>query len=195
MEPEYDYNPDHYLFNVGKVVQLNASKLSATAGCQIELTGGKISDSSFTVMPGKAARFFLLDGLTFENVKWLFQLNATGGVDGIMLGARGNDTCIVSFHGNSFAVAKGATSGQLINSVYSATETGNRVTATFQQCKYEAGFESGVNPSAKVALVQERGTWTFAREDFGNLDPRRSIVKGPQPDVVLIIAPSKTSSI
>src|SRR5438046_4391940 len=59
------------------------------------------------------------------------------------------------------------------------------LTATFLDCEYEAGFGSANSPKTKVAVVQERGTWTFAKEDFRNRDPSKAILKGPQPDVIL----------
>jgi hypothetical protein len=79
----------------------------------------------------------------------------------------------------------------LINSTYSAAELGNSVTATFRECAYEVGFGSAASPNTKVAVVQERGTWTFAKEDFRDRDPRKAILKGPQADVILIIEPGK----
>jgi hypothetical protein len=70
------------IFSVqGKVVQLNARRLTATTACQVELAGGKISDSHFTVQPGKSSRFFRLDRLSFENVAWLLKANDQGAVD------------------------------------------------------------------------------------------------------------------
>jgi hypothetical protein len=118
-------------------------------------------------LPDKASRFFHLDGLLFENVRWRLNLNDQGGTDSILLEARADDTCIASFHKNSFQVLGSAPSGpktQLINSVYSESEPGNSVTATFRQFEYEAGFGSDGN--SKIARVLEQGTWRFAKEDF-----------------------------
>lgn len=147
--------------------------------CQIELAGGKISDSTLTVVSGDPSRFFRLDGLIFENVKWLLKPDNKGVVGGLMLGAIGNDTCIASFDKNRFRVAGTFSTGQLINSVYSAASPGNSVTATFHQCEYQVEFVTSNNPATKVAVVQERGTWRFSTADFGNRDPLLAIRKGP----------------
>jgi hypothetical protein len=174
------------IFSVqGKVIQLKAGHLTVTEGCEISLAGGKIADSSLSIFSGKNSRFFNLDGLFFENTTLRLKANDQGVVDGVMLGCRGNNTCIASFHNSRFEVDGGFSSGQLINSAYSAAETGNVVTATFRDCAYQAGFGTDENPNAKVAMVKERGTWTFLRQDLPNGDPDTSIVKGPQSDVVL----------
>jgi hypothetical protein len=174
------------IFSVqGKVIHLNAARVTITEGCEISLAGGKIADSGLSIFSGKNSRFFNLDGLLFENTTLRLKANALGTVDGIILGCRGNNTCIASFHNSRFEVDGGFSSGQLINSAYSAGEPGNVVTATFRDCTYQAGFGRDENPNAKVAIVEERGTWTFLRQDLPNGDPDTAIVKGSQSDVVL----------
>ena len=176
----------------GRIMQLTAQRMTATDGCLIVLLGGKISNSILTVLPGENSKFFRLDGLTFDSVTWHLTADATGAVDGLWLGSRFNESSVATFLKNKFRVVANniVTSGQLINSVYSANEPGNNVTNTFQGCEYEVGF--GSSPSTKIARVNERGVWRFSKEDFKRLDPQKVIERGANKDVVLIIAPSKT---
>ena len=177
----------------GRIMQLNARQMTATAGCQILLLGGTISHGILTVLADEQAKFFRLDGLTFDSVTWRFVADATGAVTGLWLGSRFNETSVATFLNNKFGVSADSqpvTSGQLITSDYSQNEPGNNVTFTFHGCEYEAGF--GSTPETKVALAHERGVWRFAKEDFKGQDPLKLIDKGTDPGVVVIIAPSKT---
>jgi hypothetical protein len=176
----------------GRIMQLNAQRMTATDGCQILLLGGKISHGILTVLPGEESKFFRLDGLIFDTVTWHLTADAAGAVDGLWLGSRFNEPSVATFLKNKLRVVANntVTSGQLINSVYSSNEPGNNVTNTFQGCEYEVGF--GSSSGTKIARVNERGVWRFSKQDFRGLDPRKIIEKGPDKDVVLIIAPTKT---
>ena len=177
------------IFSVqGKVIQLNAGRLTVTEGCEISDAGGKIADSSLSILSGGKSRFFNLDNLSFENTSLRLKADDQGVVDGVLLCCRGNTTCIASFGSCRFEVDGGFSSGQLINTTpYSVAERGNVVTAAFRNCAYQAGFGTSDNLNAKVAYIQERGTWTFLRQDLPNGDPNTAIHKGPQSDIVLDI--------
>jgi hypothetical protein len=172
----------------GKVIQLDAARLTVTEGCEITAAGGKLADSSLSIFSGGYSRFFNLDKLSFENTSLRLKAHDQGVVDGIMLGCLGNTTCIATFQNCRFEVDGRFSSGQLINTPkYSLAQPGNVVTAEFRDCAYQAGFGTSDNLKAKVAYIQERGTWTFLRQDLPNGDPDTAIFKGPQSDIVLNI--------
>jgi hypothetical protein len=177
------------IFSVqGKVIQLKAGGLTVTEGCEITAAGGGIANSSLTIFPGENSRFFNLDEFSFEHTTLRLKAHDQGVVDGITLGCLGNTTCVASFENCKFEVDGGFSSGQLINTPkYSAAQPGNVVTADFRNCAYQSGFGTSDNLKAKVAHIEERGTWTFLRQDLPNGDPDTAIFKGPQPDIVLDI--------
>ena len=168
------------------MIQINAARLTITEGCEISLVGGKIADSNLRIFSGGNSRFINLDGLSFENTTLRMTAHDAGIVDGVMLDCVGNNTCNASFHSSRFEVDGAFSSGQLINSPpYSTGEPGNVVTAAFTDCAYQAGFGTGENLNAKVARLNERGTWTFLRQDLPNSDPDTAIFKASQSDIVL----------
>jgi hypothetical protein len=176
-----------------RVIDVTATALTTTVGCQIQRVGGTVSNSSLTVGPGENGRFYLLDHVTFDNVAWHFTPTAAGAVTGLLLGTGDNQASAVTFLGNKFGVIPNGTfsSGQLINSVHSDNVPGNSITATFKQCEYHVGF--GSSQTTPIAVVQERGTWRFAVEDLHGLNPDVAIPRHPEhPDVIRIVAPGKT---
>jgi len=176
-----------------RVIDLTATALTTTVGCQIQRVGGTVSNSSLTVGPGENGRFYLLDHVTFDAVAWHFTPTGAGAITGLLLGTSGNQASVVTFLRNTFGVILNGTfsSGQLINSVHSDSAPGNSITASFKQCEYHAGFGSA--PNTPIAVVQERGTWRFAIEELHGLNPDVAIPRHPEyPDVIRIVAPGKT---
>ena len=176
-----------------RVIDVTATVLTTTVGCQVQRVGGTVSNSSLTVGSGESGRFYLLDHVTFDAVAWHFTPTPAGVVTGLLLGTSDSQASAVTFLGNKFGLIPSATfsSGQLINSVHSDGVPGNSITATFKQCEYHAGFGSA--PSTPIAIVQERGTWRFAIEDLHGLNPDVAIPRHPEyPDVIRIVGPGKT---
>ena len=176
-----------------RVIDLTATALTTTVGCQIQRVGGTVSNSSLTVGSGENGRFYQLDHFTFDAVAWHLTPTSAGAVTGLLLGSSDNLASAVTFLRNKFGLIPSATfsSGQLINSVHSDHAPGNSIIATFKQCEYHAGFGSASN--TPIAVVKERGTWRFAIEDLHGLNPDVAIPRHPEyPDVIRIVAPDKS---
>src|SRR5262245_9778402 len=78
-----------------RVIDLTATALTTTVGCQIQRVGGSVSNSSLTVGPGENGRFYLLDHFTFDTVAWHFTPTAAGAVTGVLLGTSDNQASTV----------------------------------------------------------------------------------------------------
>jgi len=124
-----------------------------------------------------------LNKLTFDRVTWLLDPDSAGVVRGLAPSAQYGNPCIVTFLQNIFLVSGNATGGEIIDSQYSRVPPENRVTVVATGCNYPEPF--GRSVAMPIARALERGDWTFAVHDFGNRDPAKAIVKGPQPDIIL----------
>jgi len=107
-------------------------------------------------------------------------------VHGLRPFAQYGNPCIVSFLDNTFLVNGNAKAGRILTSEYSSVVPQNRVTVSATGCSYPEPF--GRSAAMSIALVAERGDWTFAAHDFGDRDLATAILKNPQPDIVLHLA-------
>jgi hypothetical protein len=165
----------------GKVYELDASDLITSDSFTLYQAGGVIRSS--TLRRGPEIRLFRLDDFVFDKVTWILDPDGTGKVSGLRPNAQDGDPCAVTFRENTFLVTGNPTTGELITSEYSTAEPNNHVTVTATGCTYPDAF--GRSANLPIARVLERGDWTFALADFGDRDPAKAILKGPQSDVVV----------
>jgi hypothetical protein len=169
----------------GNVYVLQASNLKTSESFGLYQAGGVIRDS--TLRPGSDnGRLFRLNNLTFDHVTWLLDLDPAGLVGGLRPTSQFGNPCIVTFFENTFLVNGNAKAGAILTSEYSRVVPENRVTVSATGCSYPEPF--GRTAAMRIALVAERGDWTFAVHDLGDRDLATAIVKNPQPDIVLHLA-------
>ncbi|HET9256066.1 MAG TPA: hypothetical protein VFO16_12805, partial [Pseudonocardiaceae bacterium] len=143
--------------------------------------GGVIRSS--TLRRGPDSRLFRFDDLLFDKVRWILDPDDTGTLHGLRPTAQYGDPCTVTFRENTFIVTGKPIKGEIITGEYSKAEPKNHVTVTATGCTYPDAF--GRSREMPIARALERGAWTFTLHDLGNRDPAISILKGPQPDIVL----------
>jgi hypothetical protein len=167
----------------GHVLNMKASNLTITQAFGIHFAGGVIVQSSLAVTQADH-RLFRLNNFHFEDCTWILRPDATGKVSGIIPSTRFGDKFVGEFVRNRFVVDGNFTSGELIaTGDYSAAVPENKVEAKFLKCHYHPGFGSPAHPNTHVALLRERGDYTFSQADLAGLNPNQAIVKDPKPDI------------
>jgi hypothetical protein len=100
---------------------------------------------------------------------------------------RFSDTCVANFRHNVFTALGNFSSGQLIDSAYSASDPGDSVRLEFVRCSYDPAFGTPALPQTSIARVKERGTWTSRKSDLDGRDPDQALPKGAQSDVIRLL--------
>jgi hypothetical protein len=171
----------------GKVFVLDACDLTTSESFFVYEAGGVIRNS--TLRSGSDGRLFRLNDLVFDHVTWILDHDAAGAVFGLRPFSAFGDPCTVTFLGNTFVANGNPTSGEIITSEYSrkvppdSTVPDNSVTVTATGCTYPDAFRR--RDGMPIAIVRERGDWTFAVADLGDRDLKKAIVQGPQSDIHL----------
>jgi hypothetical protein len=113
-----------------------------------------------------------------------------GKVSGIIPAAVWKEGFVGEFVCNRFVVDSNFTSGELIATIdYSSQCPEKKIEAKFLNCHYHPGFGSPAHPNTHVALLQDRGDYTFSQADLTGLNPSQAIVKDPQSDIVVQVTP------
>jgi hypothetical protein len=162
----------------GAVQTITAANLDVSESFQVHFAAGSISDSRLA-LSDQDRRLFSLRNLQFRNCVWTIGQSAGGAVRGLALSTDSSPDherpFAATFHANTFATAGGFQSGQLIDTGDHSPDTGNRITATFHQCKYQQGFATSQFPNTHIARLRQEGDYTFFKADFNGLNPAQAV--------------------
>ena len=157
----------------GQVYDVYGNGLHTRKECILHNAGGIIKDSDFHVAsredqpPLEGRRLICPAGLRFRRVSWTLHADEHGVCRGLKLEDHPDRTCIAYFVDNTFRADGPVTEGEVFTS--SAGDPQNRVRMIAFGCHYERPF--GESEATPIAVIDERGAWTFLLADLGGLDP------------------------
>jgi hypothetical protein len=176
------------VFNAkGKTYTIDATNVTVTTAFTVVQAGGTIRNSTLRI--GQGTRLDRMNNFTFDCVTWHLVPDAAGNVFGFKPVSKFTTECSVSFHNNQFLVDGTARGGSLVTSDLSVNtedrtkDPGNRVTVSLIGCSYPEPF--GRSAAMPIAAARERGSWTFARGDFGDRKTDTAVQKGAAPEIVV----------
>jgi len=160
----------------GAVQTLTATDLNVTESFQVHFAAGSIANSHLAIRV-EDRRLFGLRHFLFTNCVWGLEQAAGGVVYGLVLSSNFSRPFSATFRNNTFGTGSGFQSGQLINTGDHTTDATNQITASFEQCHYQAGFASPAFPQTHVARIQQQGDYTFLKADFAGLSASQVVLK------------------
>jgi hypothetical protein len=166
----------------GDVLNLTASGLNVSENFSINEASGTMSDSHLVVVT-ENRRLIRLRDFRFANCAWVLKPDATNHVGGIVPTPAYNLPFSATFDNNSFVVDGSFESGQIIATGQHSPPNlpDNKITARFSNCE----FQPGLGTNAHVAVLAERGDYTFDKADLQGLDLKQAII-APHPPIDLV---------
>ena len=155
---------------VGPVQTLKASNLDARESFTVSNAAGQLSGSRLPLLANDVQLANLRQFL-FQNCRFTLPQIA-GKVNGIDLVTKPGKTLSARFEGCQFTTESAVQSGHLILSEHTG-DPANRVTADFENCRYEPAFAKDAN--IFVANLGLSGDYTFLKSDFAGLDINKVI--------------------
>jgi hypothetical protein len=169
----------------GDVLTLTASGLNVSENFYVNEASGAISDSHLVVAT-ENRRLIRLRNFHFGNCTWVLKPDVTKQVNGIVPRPAYDQPFSATFDNNSFLVEGSFESGQIIDTGQHSPPKypNNIITVQFTNCKYQPGFGTAANPNTRVALLRERGDYTFNKADLQGLTLNQAII-APTPVIDL----------
>jgi hypothetical protein len=166
----------------GDVLTLTASGLNVSESFSINEASGTISDSHLAVAT-ENRRLIRLRDFHFGNCTWVLKPDATNHVSGIVPTPAYNLPFSATFDSNSFVVDGSFESGQIITTGQHSPPNlhDNMITARFTNCKFPPWPGTTANPNAHVAVLAERGDYTFDKADLQGLNLKQAIIAPQAP--------------
>ena len=166
----------------GDVLNLTASGLNVSESFSINEASGTISDSHLAVAT-ENRRLIRLRDFHFGNCTWVLKPDATNHVSGIVPTPAYNLPFSATFDSNSFVVDGSFESGQIITTGQHSLPQfhDNMITARFTNCKFQPWLGTTANSNAHVAVLAERGDYTFDKADLQGLNLKQAIIAPQAP--------------
>ncbi len=114
---------------------------------------------------------------------WVLKPDATNHVSGIVPTPADNLPFSATFDNNSFVVDGSFESGQIITTGQHSPPRfhDNMITARFTSCKFQPWPGTTANSNAHVAVLAERGDYTFDKADLQGLNLKQAIIAPQAP--------------
>jgi hypothetical protein len=165
----------------GPVQSLIAQNLTARQSFTVSHATGQILDSRLVLLANDV-QFRTLREVLFQNCAFTLP-QPSGAVHGIDLQTHDGLPCSVRFKDCSFTNNVGVVSGQLIRTEARSTILSERVTANLENCLYPTAF-THADKTHHVAILNQKGDYTFLKSDFPNSDPSPAIAAPPNTNIV-----------